>query len=325
MLQNTSIQQTHSDHLGSSSLITDANGQLDQHYQYLPFGEPFVSQKLNTGVRFTFSGKERDSETNLSYFGARYYTSDLGVWLSVDPLAGVFPFLTPYNFVENNPIMLIDPTGLGSESPSYLLNEVTLVGKAPGWFSRIWNKINQFFGKHEFTATIRANIDIGVQAGLKTPLGQAKINATSIQLFDGEFDLTDRKGYIHNTILSEGAIVSQEASVVVKLPVKLPNEKVNLSISASAGQKQRITDNNGWLQNGGFSSSDYETYSNVNVLVPIVQKNPTITTVGQNDVKAKTNANISAENNFKGFDSGIGGTFILGIDLQIKIGFNENN
>jgi len=101
----------HSDHLGSSSLITDANGQLDQHYQYLPYGEPFVSQKINTGVRFTFSGKEMDSETGLSYFGARYYTSDLGVWLSVDPLAHEFPWSSPYVAFNNNPLYFIDPDG----------------------------------------------------------------------------------------------------------------------------------------------------------------------------------------------------------------------
>jgi|GEM_PF-2426956 len=101
----------HSDHLGSSSLITDANGQLDQHYQYLPYGEPFVSQKLNTGVRFTFSGKERDSETGLSYFGARYYSSDVSVWLSVDPLASQAPGWTPYRYGFNNPISFIDPSG----------------------------------------------------------------------------------------------------------------------------------------------------------------------------------------------------------------------
>ena len=79
--------------------------------QYCPFGVQFVSQKLNTGVRFTFSGKERDSETDYSYFGARYYTSDLGVWLSVDRLAKKYPSFSSYNFSLNNPINLVDPNG----------------------------------------------------------------------------------------------------------------------------------------------------------------------------------------------------------------------
>lgn len=45
------------------------------------------------------------------YYGARYYDPKISVWLSVDPLASKYPHVTPYNFVENNPIMLVDPTG----------------------------------------------------------------------------------------------------------------------------------------------------------------------------------------------------------------------
>ena len=78
----------HSDHLGSSSFITDAAGMAEQHIQYLPFGELFVSQR-NTSFdsRYKFTAKELDNETNYTYFGARYYDSDLSIWLSVDPLA----------------------------------------------------------------------------------------------------------------------------------------------------------------------------------------------------------------------------------------------
>ena len=61
---------------------------------------------------FTFTGKERDSETGLSYFGARYYDSDiLTGWLSVDPLADKYPSLSPYNYCALNPIKVIDPNG----------------------------------------------------------------------------------------------------------------------------------------------------------------------------------------------------------------------
>gem|GEM_PF-6986276 len=46
-----------------------------------------------------------------SYFGARFYTSDLGVWLSVDPLSDKYPSLSPYAYVANNPILFVDPDG----------------------------------------------------------------------------------------------------------------------------------------------------------------------------------------------------------------------
>lgn len=49
----------------------------------------------------------------LYYYGARYYDPKVSIWLSVDPLAEKYPFVTPYNFVENNPLRLIDPDGRG--------------------------------------------------------------------------------------------------------------------------------------------------------------------------------------------------------------------
>ena len=107
----------HSDHLGSSSWITDASGAVNQHLQYLPpdsyrDGEDFIYQRNSSwAVPYTFSGKEKDAETGYSYFGARYYDSDLSVWLSVDPLAGDFAGISPYAYVANNPIILIDPDG----------------------------------------------------------------------------------------------------------------------------------------------------------------------------------------------------------------------
>ena len=58
-----------------------------------------------------FSSKERDTETGLSYFGARYYSSDLSLWLSVDPMAGKYPSLSPYVYCANKPVKLVDPNG----------------------------------------------------------------------------------------------------------------------------------------------------------------------------------------------------------------------
>ena len=103
----------HPDHLGSSSFITDLNGNGIQHLQYLPFGESFVDQQIGQwNTPYKFSGKEKDDETGYSYFGARYYDSDLSVWLSVDPLASEYPFQSPYNYCSLSPIMRIDLNGM---------------------------------------------------------------------------------------------------------------------------------------------------------------------------------------------------------------------
>jgi RHS repeat-associated protein len=102
----------HPDHLGSSNFITDAAGDGYQHLQYLPFGETAVSQKLSWwSTPYQFTGKEKDDETGYSYFGARYYNSDLSVWLSVDPLSDKYPSMSPYMYCAGNPIGNIDPDG----------------------------------------------------------------------------------------------------------------------------------------------------------------------------------------------------------------------
>ena len=64
-----------------------------------------------------FASKERDAETGLSYFGSRYYSSDLSIWLSVDPMVDKYPSLSPYVYCANNPVKLVDPNGEESIDP----------------------------------------------------------------------------------------------------------------------------------------------------------------------------------------------------------------
>ena len=104
----------HSDHLGSASYITDDQGYETQHLVYLPFGEDWVDWKYNTSqfdTPYKFNGKEKDPETGLHYYGARYLNTDLSIWLSVDPMSDKYPHLTSYNYCANNPVMLVDPDG----------------------------------------------------------------------------------------------------------------------------------------------------------------------------------------------------------------------
>ncbi len=102
----------HPDHLGSASWVSDKAGKGIQHLYYLPWGEELDNQRATDyASRYTFSGKERDEETGYGYFGARYYNSDLSIWLSVDPLADKYPGLSPYTYCANNPVKLVDPDG----------------------------------------------------------------------------------------------------------------------------------------------------------------------------------------------------------------------
>ena len=66
---------------------------------------------LTANSTYTFSAKEKDSETGLSYFGSRYYSSDLSIWLSVDPMSAKYASLSPYTYCADNPVRCVDPNG----------------------------------------------------------------------------------------------------------------------------------------------------------------------------------------------------------------------
>jgi RHS repeat-associated protein len=118
------------DYLGSVRMITDQNGIVVGRHDYLPFGEELINaagrtadQKFGGADRVSqkFTGKERDSESGLDYFGARYYGSALGRWTSPDwsesptpiPYASLeYPqSLNLYSYVQNNPLSHTDPNG----------------------------------------------------------------------------------------------------------------------------------------------------------------------------------------------------------------------
>ena len=66
----------HPDHLGSSSYITNLDGEVVQHIEYVPFGEVFIEERNNIwNTPYLFNAKEFDEETGMYYYGARYYES----------------------------------------------------------------------------------------------------------------------------------------------------------------------------------------------------------------------------------------------------------
>ena len=67
------------------------------------------------GEKFLTTQHQRDGETGLDYRGARFYDSDVGRFLSLDPLAIDYPQVSPYNYVLSNPLVIIDPTGRSPE------------------------------------------------------------------------------------------------------------------------------------------------------------------------------------------------------------------
>ena len=104
----------HPDHLGSSNYITNLDGEVSQHIEYVPFGEVFIEERNNTwNTPYLFNAKEFDEETGMYYYGARYYEPRLSLWMSADPLAEEYIDISAYTYCHNNPINLFDPDGQG--------------------------------------------------------------------------------------------------------------------------------------------------------------------------------------------------------------------
>jgi RHS repeat-associated protein len=102
------------DHLGSTRAVVTHTGTVAEVRDFYPFGlhMPGRITTASPTTKENFTGKERDAETGLDYFGARYYHPGIGRWMGVDPLADKFPEWSPYNYVYNNPLRFVDPDGM---------------------------------------------------------------------------------------------------------------------------------------------------------------------------------------------------------------------
>ena len=104
----------HSDHLGSTSYITDDKANITQYDAYLPYGELLIDEHSSSeDLPYKFNGKQFDDETGLYYYGARYMNPMASIWYGVDPLAEKYINIGSYIYCHSSPIMLIDPTGEG--------------------------------------------------------------------------------------------------------------------------------------------------------------------------------------------------------------------
>jgi len=88
-------------------------GAITGQYDYEPFGK--VSWQSGPSKRLGFIDKEKDKESSLGDFGVRKYDDVIGRFTSIDPLWEKYRSLTPYQYCRNNPLNLVDPSGMGDE------------------------------------------------------------------------------------------------------------------------------------------------------------------------------------------------------------------
>jgi len=121
-LGKTTVRYPSDNHLGSASLELDEKAEIISYEEYRPFGTTsYRSGRTETEVslkRYKYVGKERDDETGLYYYGARYYADWIGRFVSVDPLQHKYPYYTPYQYAGNKPVTFIDLDGLEEEKPT---------------------------------------------------------------------------------------------------------------------------------------------------------------------------------------------------------------
>ena len=102
----------HSDHLGSTSYITDDHANITQYDAYLPYGELLVDEHSSSEeLPYKFNGKQFDEETGLYYYGARYLNPVTSLWYGVDPLVEKYASMGGYVYTLDNPVKLVDTDG----------------------------------------------------------------------------------------------------------------------------------------------------------------------------------------------------------------------
>ncbi|KAA5535582.1 RHS repeat-associated core domain-containing protein [Paenimyroides baculatum] len=191
----------HTDHLGSSTYLTDYFGRPSHYYETLPFGEMMVehnqSANVQSGVgydnKFKFNGKELDDATQMYYYGARYYDPRISIFVSVDPLAE--QTMTPYQYVHNNPIMFTDPTGMSAEGPGDGNKE------RPNWASRTWSTIKSWFrGGSEYQSIPKNN------PKSKSPIefGELEFNGYELEAGDSWYE-----NGVTSTVVNSTTVVNQ--------------------------------------------------------------------------------------------------------------------
>ena len=197
----------HPDHLGSSSYITGHDGKVSQHTEYIAFGEIlFDEHNTEHTMPYLFNGKELDQETGLYYYGARYLDSKTSLWLNVDPLAEKYPNWNSYIYTFQNPINLIDPTGMEGEDP---------IGS--GYYSASINSRYIGFGLRHPIASLR--IGFGVTKGASNISTNATRFATRGEILHGskrgQIDEGSENGAFRHT-LWQASITSEFSRKIAK-------------------------------------------------------------------------------------------------------------
>ena len=240
----------HSDYLGSTSYVTDANGEVSQQVEYVPFGEVFIEESNNTwNTPYLFNAKELDEETGLYYYGARYYDPRTSLWLSTDPLELKYPNISTYTYCANNPIIAIVPNGKDWEISSYRDNDGTLninmkvtgvlynASNTSFDMDKLRNEIqNQIQNVYSFTGK---GFKISMTANIRTAQSVDDISST-----DHVFAIVDQSTLRKSTVLADANINGLRIRVGTKLAQQILNGTNIRTLAHELGHTGGLYDTN---------------------------------------------------------------------------------
>ena len=250
---NSSVHFFFLDHLGSTSVTTNSTGAtLEEDLDYYPYGGIASGSSSD---HYLFTGKERDTESGLDSFGARYYTSGMGRFTSPDPLLSSGQLSNPqawnrYTYTLNNPLRIVDPTGLWDwdESAGGNMSDEDLEAiarnrrdKRHKWAQNALNFRDQF----------RSGLDSADEAAGSSTLSddqqsaaQAAVNSYGTEGDENGVTVGTESGHGGSTTLSDNDTISVKFGSSIK---------GNFLTATIAHEGAHVDQANAWL-NGGESS-----------------------------------------------------------------------
>ena len=259
------VRYYHQDHLGSSSVIADAEGALVEENAFYPFGHPRNEHRLREVVEaYTFTQKERDKESGLHYFEARYLVATLSRFVSVDPKyaypgglseedLGLFlsepQEINLYAYVRNNPLRYVDPTGLGP--CSWLSNPYVGI---PGCGDTDWGKTARVTVKAAASTLATASCVGGNVAGCVAAVKGWTSTAADVA------DIRDPSEVLIDSIPGVSTKRAKQANIVI-----------DVTLGALSGGVDAASSGQGVLQGGAVGAG---TSAGVEIVSHVTQSKP---------------------------------------------------
>ena len=213
----------HPDHLGSTALVTDNDGNVVQSVAYIPYGEVFIEERNGTwNTPYLFNGKELDEETGLYYYGARYLNPTNGMWLSTDPLFEDYKGVSPYAYCLGNPVKHFDVEGEWVH---------VAIGAAAGFV--LGAAIASYNGENVISSALSGAVN-----GALVASGAGLITTVAANVAFSAAEQGVRKGKVDVTELAAVGVTSVAASVAgsaTKLCTKYVGKKLILASAKTKG------------------------------------------------------------------------------------------